>query len=72
VATFTTQKEMVERIDAFLAQPERRAGMAARAQARAHAEHTYEHRWTAHLGAWTLTPPAGFPVQPDTLAVRAL
>jgi spore maturation protein CgeB len=72
VAVFDTQKEMLERIDEFLAAPERRISMARRAQTRAHAEHTYEHRWVAHLLALNLQPPAGFPVQPDSLVVRAL
>jgi len=72
VAVFTTQKEMVERIDEFLAAPERRIRMAARSQVRAHAEHTYEHRWVAHLETLGLRPPAAFPVQPESLVVRAL
>jgi len=72
VACFDTQREMVERIDYFLGVPEIRAAMARRAHARAHAEHTYEHRWTAHLEALGLRPPAGFPVQPDALAIRAV
>lgn len=72
VAFFETQKQMLERIDEFLMRPERRLSMAARAQARAHAEHTYEHRWAAHLDVLGLRPPVGFVVQPDTLVVRAL
>lgn len=72
VATFETQSEMLARIDEFLADPDRRLRMAAKAQVRAHAEHTYEHRWVAHLAALGVRPPAAFPVQPDALAVRAL
>jgi spore maturation protein CgeB len=72
IACFDTQREMVERIDHFLGLPERRAEMAARAQRRAHAEHTYEHRWTAHLDALGLSPPPDFPVQPGALAVRSV
>jgi spore maturation protein CgeB len=72
VAGFDTQQNMLERIDEFLANPERRASMAARAQQRAHAEHTYEHRWVAHLGAVGLRPPPAFVVQPESLVVRAL
>jgi spore maturation protein CgeB len=72
VACFDTQQEMVERIDEFLAAPDRRREMAARAHARAHAEHTYEHRWVAHLEALGQRPPAGFPVEPARLAVRAV
>ena len=71
VAYFETQAEMLERIDYFLAQPEKRAAMAAKSRLRAHAEHTYEHRWAAHLAALGLRPPAAFPVQPEALAVRA-
>jgi len=72
VAFFETQKQMLERIDEFLAQPERRQTMAARAQKRAHAEHTYEHRWVAHLEVLGLRPPPGFAAQPESLVVRAL
>jgi spore maturation protein CgeB len=72
VAYFESQKEMLERIDHFLAQPELRNAMAAKAQTRAHAQHTYEHRWTAHLAALGERPPADFPVQPEGLAVRAI
>jgi len=72
VACFDTQQEMVERIDYFLTVPERRAAMAAKAQARAHAEHTYEHRWAAHLEVLGSRPPSSFPVQPEQLRVRAL
>jgi spore maturation protein CgeB len=72
VACFETQREMVERVDHYLRVPEVRRAMAARAYARAHAEHTYEHRFTAHLVALGLTPPPAFPVQPDALAVRAI
>jgi spore maturation protein CgeB len=71
VPSFYTQEEMVERLDYFLARPELRAKMAERARVRAHAQHTYEHRWVAHLGAVGLRPPAGFPVQPESLVVRA-
>ena len=72
VAYFETQSEMLARIDEFLADPGRRASMAAKAQVRAHAEHTYEHRWVAHLEALGMRPPAGFQVQPESLAVRAV
>jgi spore maturation protein CgeB len=71
VAYFETQTEMLERIDEFLTQPERRASMASRAQTRAHAEHTYEHRWVAHLETLGLRPPSGFAVQSESLVVRA-
>lgn len=72
VAYFDTQQEMLERIDYFLGQPERRAAMAAKAQVRAHAEHTYEHRWAAHLLALGMGVPASFPVQQSSLVVRAV
>ncbi len=71
VAYFDTQQEMLERIDYYLGVPEKRAAMAAKAQLRAHAEHTYEHRWTAHLQALGLDVPGNFPVQPPSLAIRA-
>ncbi len=72
VAWFDTQQELLDQIEHFLGAPEQRAAMAARAQVRAHAEHTYEHRWTAHLEKLGLRPPAGFPVQPESLKVRAV
>ena len=71
VAWFDTQQEMLDRIDYYLARPEQRAAMAERARLRALAEHTYEHRWVAKLETLGLEPPAGFPVRPGTLAVRA-
>jgi spore maturation protein CgeB len=70
VAAFDTQRDMLDKIDFYLREPELRRTMAARAQARAHAQHTYEHRWTAHLLALGLRPPAEFPVQPETLQIR--
>jgi spore maturation protein CgeB len=71
VATFETQQEMLERIEYFLARPELRAEMAERAHVRAHAEHTYEHRWVAMLETLDTAPPSSFPVRPEALAVRA-
>ena len=71
VASFTTDRDMVEKLDHFLKRPELCAEMAERARVRAHAQHTYEHRWVAHLETLGLRPPAGFPVQPESLAVRA-
>jgi spore maturation protein CgeB len=71
VPRFETLREMLERIEHFLARPDLRRAMAERASRRAHAEHTYEHRWAAHLEPLALRPPADFPVQPETLAVRA-
>ena len=72
VAFFDTQQELVERVEHYLAHPEIRAAMAERAQRRAHAEHTYEHRWVAQLASLGIAPPPGFPVQPGTLAVPAV
>ncbi|HEY8154702.1 MAG TPA: glycosyltransferase [Myxococcota bacterium] len=71
VAFFETQRDMLDRIDHYLARPELRAEMAERSRLRAHAEHTYEHRWAAQLETLGLEPPPGFPVRPGTLAVRA-
>lgn len=71
VPRFETQQEMLGKIEHFLAHPELRHEMAGRAHRRAHAEHTYEHRWVAQLEALGLRPPKDFPVQPETLAVRA-
>ncbi|HVN37867.1 MAG TPA: glycosyltransferase [Myxococcota bacterium] len=72
VSSFGTQKEMIEKIDYFLARPELCAEMAERARVRAHAQHTYEHRWVAHLETVGLRPPTEFPVQPESLVVRAV
>ena len=71
VACFDTQQDMLDRIEHYLARPELRDAMAERAQRRAHAEHTYEHRWVALLETLALEPPRGFPVQAGTLAVQA-
>jgi spore maturation protein CgeB len=71
VPSFYTQQEMIERIDYFLARPELCTEMAERARVRAHAQHTYEHRWVAHLETLGVRPPPGFCVQPDSLVVRA-
>lgn len=71
VASFQNRQEMIEKIDYFLARPELRSEMAERARVRAHAQHTYEHRWAAHLETVGLRPPADFPVQPESLVVRA-
>lgn len=71
VASFDTQRDLLEKIDYYLGQPEKRAAMGAAAARRAHAEHTYEHRWVATLETLGLQPPPGFPVQPGDLAQRA-
>lgn len=44
VVAFASVEELVERIRHYLAYPEQAAAIARRGQARAHAEHTYEHR----------------------------
>ena len=59
-------------VEYYLARPELRAAMAERARVRAHAEHTYQHRWVALLDTLGLEPPPEFPVQAGTLAVRAV
>jgi len=71
VASFDTREDLLEKIDHYLARPDLRLAMAERAARRAHAEHTYEHRWTAMLETLGLRPPANFPVQPESRARRA-
>jgi spore maturation protein CgeB len=71
VGWFGSRKEMLDKIDYYLARPTVRESMAERARLRAHSEHTYEHRWVAHLEALGLRPPPEFPVQPEALKVRA-
>jgi spore maturation protein CgeB len=71
VASFETQSEMLEQIEHWLARPEERAQMAARASVRAHAEHTYAHRWAAKMAVLGVELPPGFPVRADALAVPA-
>lgn len=71
VATYATMADMLERIDHYLARPEERDAMARRASKRAFAEHTYAHRWTAHLDALGLDVPPGFPAPRATLACTA-
>jgi spore maturation protein CgeB len=68
LVTFTTAAEMRAQIKWYLARPEERAQMAARARTRALAEHTYAHRMRQVL-ADTLSPElagaafAGAPVE---------
>ena len=72
VAAFETQEEMLDKIAYWLVRDDERARMAERAQRRAHAEHTYAHRWAAKLQALGLPLPDGFPVSLDALKVRAV
>ena len=44
VASFDSAEDLLEQIRHYLRNPEAAAAIAARGQARAHAEHTYEHR----------------------------
>jgi len=44
IVTFTTRRELKEKVDYYLAHPEERRAIADRAYARAHREHTYELR----------------------------
>jgi len=44
VATYSSIDELIEKLDYYLRNPEIAAAIAARGRARAHAEHTYEHR----------------------------
>jgi len=71
VASFGSREDLLEKIDYYMARPELRLSMAERAARRAHGEHTYEHRWVAMLETLGLRPPERFPVQPESLALRA-
>ncbi len=71
VASFVTQSEMLERIEHWLQRPEERVAMADRARKRAHAQHTYEHRWVAHMATVGLGVAEGFPVQQATNSLWA-
>jgi spore maturation protein CgeB len=56
VATFSGPRELREKVAYYLAHPEERAAIAARGQARAHRDHTFERRLT------TLLSTVGLPV----------
>ncbi len=71
VASFTTMADMIDKIDHYLARPEERAAMAKRACERAHREHTYAHRWAAHLDVLGCDVSANFPAKIADLACRA-
>jgi len=71
IATFEGAGDLLEKVDHYLARPEERAKMAERARARALREHTYAHRWAAHMAAIGVELPPSFPVQTGDLAVRA-
>ncbi len=71
VAFYDGRSEMLDQIAHYLARPEERAAMAERAQRRAHAEHSYAHRWAAKMQVLDLPLPAGFPVDLASLRVRA-
>lgn len=49
IVTFRTRRELKEKVDYYLAHPQKRCAIAARARARAHREHTYEVRLTHML-----------------------
>jgi len=49
VVTFSNLSDLREKIDYFLAHEDERTAIAERAQARAHNEHTYQHRMTEML-----------------------
>ncbi|HVB28620.1 MAG TPA: glycosyltransferase, partial [Terriglobia bacterium] len=44
IVTFRTRRELKEKVDYYLARPQERREIAARACARAHRDHTYEKR----------------------------
>jgi len=71
IATFTTQSDMVGKIDYYLQRPELRAKMAKSACDRAHREHTYAHRWTAKMAAIGYAVPLDFPVQREKVTHHA-
>lgn len=71
VARYDTVDDLLEKLDFYLARPELRASMSERAHRRAHACHTYEHRWVAILETLGMRPPRDFPVQPEDLTLRA-
>lgn len=71
VAVFDTLRDMTDQVHHYLAHPEQRLAMAERACVRAHREHTYAHRWVAHLDALGLGSPASFPVQSADVTLRA-
>jgi spore maturation protein CgeB len=72
VATFTTQSDMIDKIDYYLSKPDLRMSMAQRACDRAHREHTYAHRWTAKMLAIGCSVPIDFPVLPQDLVHHAI
>lgn len=72
VACFQSQKDMLDKIEFYLENPEQRNKMAERARKRAYDEHTYEHRWVAHLMTIGLHPPNNFPVKPNSLKVKPI
>lgn len=45
IVTFETKKDLKEKVDYYLARPEDRAEIGERAYRRAHADHTFSHRW---------------------------
>lgn len=71
VAAFTTQTDMLAKIDYYLARPHVRIEMARKASERAHKEHTYAHRWTAKMIAIGCNVPSSFPVLPKDVTHRA-
>jgi spore maturation protein CgeB len=49
IVTFDTKQDLKDKVDHYLAHPDERKEIAKRAQRRAHAEHTYAHRWQKML-----------------------
>jgi spore maturation protein CgeB len=70
IVTFRTRSELKEKVDYYLAHPQERGAIAARACARAHREHTYEVRLTHMLEILGFNTPS--PVaQRATVELRA-
>lgn len=69
IVTFRTRRELKEKVDYYLARPEERREIAARACARAHREHTYERRLERMLEVMGL---AAWPAarKPEPLALE--
>jgi spore maturation protein CgeB len=63
VVTFRTRQELKEKVDYYLAHPEERQEIADRAYARAHREHTYEHRLNRVLEVLGFPAPVGVTAQ---------
>ncbi|MGH7968412.1 MAG: glycosyltransferase family protein, partial [Limisphaerales bacterium] len=64
IVTFRTRRELKEKVDYYLARPEERREIAARACARAHRDHTYEKRLEKMFGVMGLAGKGREIIQP--------